>query len=142
MLSQKELSSVLINLICTKLVLLYPREVILRSATAAWIEMLYVTLLALSLFYVTKKIYTKNKNVLELSFASFGKGARIIVGSLCIIVLFTLFISVMRIFPESVKVVLLQDTDTELILGVFALSSSCEPVLTRARKKLPSTLRL
>lgn len=123
MLSQKELSCILINLICVKLVLLYPRELVLCSATAAWIEMLFVTLLALALFYVTNKVYTKNKNVLELSFASFGKSARIIVGSLCLFVLFSLFISVMRIFPESVKVVLLQDTDTELILGVFALSS-------------------
>ncbi len=124
MLSQKELSSIIINLICTKLVLLYPRELVMRSANAAWIEMLYVTLLALLLFYITKKMYTKNKNVIELSFAFFGKGARIVTGVLCLFVLFCLFISVTRIFPESVKTVLLQDTDTEIILGVFVVSSA------------------
>lgn len=124
MLSQKELSSILINLICTKLVLLYPRELIMRSANSAWIEMFYVTLIALLLFYITKRIYTKNKNVIELSFACYGKGVRIITGILCLFVLFSLFVSVTRIFPESVKTVLLQDTDTELILAVFVVSSS------------------
>ena len=121
--SNKELSCITINLICAKLFLLYPRELIKTSGTAAWIEMLYVTLIALALFFVTQKFYTQNKNVIELANIRFGRVGRVITGVLVIFVLFCLLISVMRIFSESVKIVLLQDTDTDLILGVFVVCS-------------------
>ena len=123
MLSQKQLSKIMINLICVKLLLIYPRELIKNSGCAAWLEMLFVTVLALALFFLTKKVYVEKKNIVELAHIKFGKTGRIIVGLICITTLFCAFISVVRIFPESVKIVLLQDTDTDLILGIFIFSS-------------------
>ncbi len=121
MLSKQELTSILINLICAKLLLSYPRRIIQNSASAAWIQMIYVTLIVLGIFLLTIYTYRQKKTVIELAFSLTGKYGRIIVGVLCFFLLGINFISVFRIFCESVKIVLLQNTDVDLILAIFIL---------------------
>ena len=124
MLTKPQLSSVLINLICAKLLLSYPRKIIHNSATAAWIEMIYVTLIVLAIFCITAKAYKNKKSVIELGQILFGKYARIIVGIICFLILGISFISVLRIYSESVKIILLQNTDVDLILAIFVLTGA------------------
>ena len=124
MLTKPQLSSVLINLICAKLLLSYPRRIIQNSASAAWIEMIYVTLIVLALFCVTARVYKSKKSIIELGQILFGKYARIIVGIICFLILGTSFVSVLRIYSESVKIILLQNTDVDLILAIFILTSA------------------
>ena len=119
MLEKKELSSLLIQIISVKLLLSYPRKIILNSANAAWLQILINTLAALFLFWVTMRIYERKRNIIELADLKMGKAGKIIVGVLVFIVLFANFISVMRIFPESVKITLLRDIDTKIIIGIF-----------------------
>lgn len=124
MLSKTETTSLMINLICAKLLLSYPRKIIQIGATAAWLEMIYVSLLCLGIFYLTVRVYKRKKSVIDLSFVMFGKTGQIIVGVICFVVLGINFVSVTRIYSESVKIVLLQNTDVNLILSLFMLTGA------------------
>lgn len=121
MLEKKELSSLLIQLISIKLLLSYPREIILNSAQAGWMQLVFNTLCALFLFWLSMRIYGKKRNVIELAALKWGRTGKIIVGLIVMFSLFANFMSVMRIFPESVKIALLQDIDTRVLTAVFAL---------------------
>ena len=49
-LEKKELTCTFINLIVVKMLFTYPRVMIQNSGNAAWIQMIYVTLIALGIF--------------------------------------------------------------------------------------------
>ena len=119
---KKEFSSMLITLMSVKQLLSYPLMFIKNSGNAAWIQMIFVTLLGLLLFHLTTKVYEKKINVIELTSIHGNRVLKIIVGMIVFAVLLLNMISVMRIFPESVKIVLLQDTETDVIIGVCALT--------------------
>ena len=122
MLSKTETTALMINLICAKLLLSYPRKIIQTGATAAWLEMIYVSLLCLGIFYLTILVYKRKKSVIDLSAMMFGSAGQIIVGLICFVALGINFVSVTRIYAESVKIVLLQNTDVDLILALFMLT--------------------
>lgn len=122
MLQKKELSGILISLISAKMLLTYPIQFIKNSGNAAWIQVIFVTLLAVFLFYIVSKIYDNKTNIIELSKISTNRVVKIIVGVIIFIILLMNIVKVMRIFPESVKIILLQETDTEIIVAVFALT--------------------
>lgn len=119
---KKEFSSMLITLMSVKLLLSYPLNFIKNSGNAAWIQMIFVTLLCLLLFKITTMIYEKKINIIDLAEMSGNKAVRIIVGLLIFIALFLNMVSVMRIFPESVKIVLLPDVETDVIIGICTLT--------------------
>lgn len=122
MLGKKEFSSILINLITIKMLLSYPMQLIKTSANAAWIQMIFVTLIALGLFFVTVKVYERKISIIEIASIRGKKPLKTAVGMIVFLVLLANIVTVMRIFPESVKIILLQDTDTRLLVGVFALT--------------------
>ncbi len=121
-LEKKELSSLLITLMSVKLLLTYPIKLIKNSGNAAWIQVIFVTLIAFMLFRLTSRLYEKKINVIELVKIHTGKPLKIITGLIVFTVLLLNMITVVRIFPESVKIVLLQDTDTDIILAIFILT--------------------
>ena len=49
-LERKELTATFINLIVVKMLFTYPRFMVINSGSAAWIEMIYVSLIALLLY--------------------------------------------------------------------------------------------
>lgn len=123
MLEKKELSSLLIQLISIKLILSYPRRIILESGNAAWIQIILNTLTVLFIFWLTLKFYERKKNIIDISSKRLGKAGRIITGLLIFISLLINFISVVQIFPESVKIALLQNIDTRIIIIMFGIST-------------------
>ena len=122
LIGKKEFSSMLITLMSVKLLLSYPLNFIKNSGNAAWIQMIFVTLICLLIFKVTTMLYEKKINIIELAGIHGNKAVRITVGLLIFIALFLNMVSVMRIFPESVKIVLLPDVETDIIIGVCALT--------------------
>lgn len=115
MLTKKQLNSLFINAFAVKMLLTFPHNIIEVCKNAAWISSIYIVLIALFLFGLTAVIYSSDKNVIQLAEKYGGAPLRIITGVFVFAVLFINFFSVIRIFSEAVRLVLLQTSHTELI---------------------------
>ena len=120
---QKKLTSLLVNAILVKMLFSFPRSVVVRSGSAAWIQVIYMSLIMLLIFFITTKIYEKAgmQDVVSLSGKIGGKGLRIAVGIILILVLGLNMAVNIRFFPESVNEILLPETPMEVILLLFAI---------------------
>ena len=124
MIGKKELTGVIITAIVVKMLLSYPRELVLISGQAAWIQMIYISLIALVLILLTTRVYKHKQSIIELAQMIGGKGLRIATGILIFLILVANFSTVARVFPETVKIVLLQNFNADVILIVFAITSA------------------
>ena len=122
MLEKKETTALMITLISTKMLLTFPRIMIINSGNAAWLQAIYNALIVVLIFAVTWALQKGNKNIIHLAEMSGGKTLKIIVGVVVFVVLIINFMPIIRIFPETVKVVLLQDFNVNLIIAVFLFS--------------------
>ena len=129
MIKQKEITLLSITLIITKMLLVCPQGLAENSAQAAWIEAMYVSIAAALIVFFTNKIYPKKLDVIDLAQRAGGKGLKILAGIIVILILFVNLTGVMRIFPESVKIILLQDTNIEIISAAFALTAAAAAYL-------------
>lgn len=119
MLTNKQLSSVIINAIVVKMLITFPRSIFAVCANSAWIAGLYATVVAFALFCVTHPFYRRKKNVIGLADRVGGAPLRIIVGIAVFAVFALNFVGILRIFPEIIRLVLLQKTYVEIIGTVF-----------------------
>ena len=119
MLTKKQITSIMINAIVAKMLLTYPQSFFELCGNAAWIAAAFCTILAVGLFAVTRLIYPAKYNVIELAERIGGKWFRTIIGIIVFVVLSANIFSIMRIFPEIVRLVLLQRTYVEVIGMVF-----------------------
>lgn len=122
MLTRKQLSSVIINAIVVKMLITFPRSVFAVCANSAWLAGLYVSAVVFGLFWVTHPLYRVKKNVISLADLAGGTPLRIITGIAVFIVFSLNFVSVIRTFPEVIRLVLLQKTYVEIIGTVFVLA--------------------
>lgn len=121
-LNYKEVVTLLINLMSVKLFFTFPKKLIVNSGNAAWIQILYVTAVFFLCFAITGALYKgcSGKSVIALSEEIGGKPAKFIVGTLILLVLSLNFSSILRSYPDMVKLVLLPDTPYEMIFLVYA----------------------
>ena len=56
MLTNKQLSSIIINAIVVKVIMTFPRDMFAYCGNAAWIAGIYTTAVAFCLFYVLKRL--------------------------------------------------------------------------------------
>ncbi len=122
MLQKKETTALLITLISTKMFLTFPRVIILDSGNAAWIQVIYNTLVAVLLYAMAWTLQRGNKNVIQLADRIGGTGLRILIGAIVFGVLMVNCVPIIRIFPETVKVVLLQDFNVNVIIAGFLVA--------------------
>ncbi len=122
MLQKKEMTALLINVISVKMLLTFPRIFIINSGNAAWIQATYNFIAVFLIFLVTKMLYRGKKNIIELAETAGGKPLKIVVGMIVFALLLINFSSIVRIFPESVKSVLLQDFKIEVIVIAFVVA--------------------
>ncbi len=120
MLNSKQVTTIIINAITVKMLITFPKNAISLCGNAAWISALYCTLVAAAIFFITIKIYNSERNVIQIAEAAFGPFMRTVTGIVVFVVLASNFFTVMRIFPETIRLVLLQRTHVELIYAVFA----------------------
>ncbi len=123
MIPKKEFTGVLITVIVVKMLLSYPRELVLISGQAAWIQVIYVSLAAAALTYFTIHVYSRKSSVIELAQIIGGRGLRFATGILIFLILLANFSSVARVFPETVKIVLLQNFSADVVMIIFAISA-------------------
>lgn len=122
MLTDKQLSSIIINAIVVKVIITFPRDMFTYCGNAAWIAGIYTTAVAFCLFYVLKKLYTTRKNVISMADDVGGTPLRIITGLAVFAVLSINFVDIIRVFPEIIRLVLLQKTYAEIIGTVFIIT--------------------
>lgn len=122
MLQRKEITALLINVISTKMILTFPKILIIDSGNSAWLQVIYNTAIIFFVFLLTSFLYRGNKNIISLAEQWGGKGLKVIVGILVFAVLMINSVSIIRIFPETVKIVLLQDMRVEFIVVVFLIA--------------------
>lgn len=120
-----QLTMLMANAISVKLFLMFPRTMVQTSGTAAWIQSIYVTVLALLIFIGTYKLYSKcgNADIIDLSEHIGGHIMKIVTGVTVSVILCANIGTIVRIFPESIKLYLLPKTPTEFIL-VFLLTAA------------------
>lgn len=119
---QKETTALMVTLISTKMLLTFPRTMIINSGNGAWIQAIYVSLIAAAVYMVTWSMQRGNKNVIQLAEKTGGKPLKIIVGMIVFAVLIINFMPIIRIFPETVKIALLHDFNVNVIIAVFLLA--------------------
>lgn len=122
MLTQKQLTSIAITAIITKMLITFPTTVFHYCGNSAWLAGVYVTLVAVGIFALVRKCYTVNKNVITLAQKVGGIGFRILIGIVVFLVLAVNVIPLMRTFPEIIKLVLLQKTYIEIIGIIFVIT--------------------
>jgi len=122
--TEREMTLLIANLLSVKAIFAFPREIFASSANAAWIEVIYMSLLAwamLELSFLTYKISGK-KSIIDLAEKIGKKPFKIAVALLVTAVLAVNFITEVRMFSESVKIILLPKTDIEYIMILLAVT--------------------
>ena len=120
--SERELTLLLANLLSIKAIFAFPRTVFETSANAAWIEIIFMSLLVWAALEVSILTYRKTgkRSVLEIAESLGNKPFKIAVG-LAVALLFCVnFVTELRMFSETVKIVLLPRTDIEYIMILIA----------------------
>lgn len=127
--NKKQLTVITANAITVKMLMTYPRSLIIISGNAAWINTIYCTIIASLIFLIIRRVYGINKNVIEIASDTGGAGLRIVTGIAVFVVMALNLLSLIRIFPEIIKLVLLQKTYVELIglvfIAVLVLGARC-----------------
>lgn len=120
MIASPQIFSLVTNAIFVKVLLTFPKAVVENSANAAWIQIGYNIAVALLFYLFVMRIYNRKKNFIELAEIVGGKPLKAVTGIAVTAVLLFNSVPALRIFPETVKTVLLKETNTEIIVLVMA----------------------
>lgn len=120
-LNQRQLTLLISNLLITKMTFSFPRYLFKTSGNAAWIQAIYMSLLAYIILRVSLLFfkYTKNKSILQLSESIGRKPLKVAVSLIIAFIIIIHTTTEMRTFLESVKIILLPKTKIEYILIFF-----------------------
>lgn len=122
--NEKEMTLIIANLLSVKAIFAFPRTIVETSANAAWIEVIYMTVLAWALLEISFLTYriTGRKSIIDISAKIGGKPLKIVVSALVVAALLVNFATEIRMFSESVKLILLPKTEIEYILILLAVT--------------------
>lgn len=121
-LNKKQLTLLMSNLLITKMTFSFPRFLFKTCGNAAWIQAIYMSLLAYIILNISFIFYKKtgNRSIIQLS-ESIGKKPLKIAVSLLISFIIIIHTSTeMRTFLESAKIILLPKTKIEYLLIFFS----------------------
>lgn len=124
--NKKQLTLLLTNLLIVKMIFTFPRFMFKTSGNSAWIEAIYVSLIAYALLEISLSLYkfSGNRSIIQLS-ESIGKmPLKIIVSIIAAIILAANVGTEIRTYAESVKIILLPKSNTEYILILFTIAVS------------------
>lgn len=121
----KEITTVMINLLSAKLFFTFPGLLVSTSGNAAWLQVIFVSLFSLFMFYISTVIYKKcgKVSIIGISEQLGGKPLKAFMGVLLSVALFFNLANTIRSFPEMVKMVLLPNTPIEIIILIFAVTA-------------------
>lgn len=116
-----EATTLIINMICTKIFLFFPRMTVEVAGTAGWMMTLYVCVLAFIIFAILLKLYKKfeGKDIIDIAEIAGGRPLKIITGLVIGFYLFALGAEVLRQFAEDMKVVSLPVSPLSFVMALF-----------------------
>lgn len=118
-----EAVTLLINLICTKLFLYFPRLAAEDAGTAGWIMVIYICLVIIIIYIILISLYKKfeGRDILDIAEFAGGIPLRILTGLLITSALFYSTSLVLREFSEDMKVVALPFSPLSYIMIFFII---------------------
>jgi spore germination protein (amino acid permease) len=118
-----EAVTVLINVICAKVFLNFPRKVAEDAGTAGWLMTIYVSLLAFLGFFIIARLYKRyeGKDLIDLGEHIGGSIGRILVGSIVIGFLVFMASLYLREFGENMKEITLTVSPLSFVIMFFAV---------------------
>lgn len=124
-LTKNQLTSLMVSMVLIRLYLSLPRDMFVCAGNAAWILVIYITTIALFLFYINTKVYKNNESILEIAERTGGKVFKIIVGLVSVVMILLKTTGHIKLFIESIQIVLLQNSATELIVLCLGITLIC-----------------
>lgn len=123
-LNTRQLTLLMSNLFITKMMFAFPRFLFKTSGNAAWIQAIYMSLIAYVVLLISIKFYqfTGNKSILQLAESLGNMPLKVLVSLLISVIIAANVGTEMRTFAESVKIILLPKTKIELIMILFAFT--------------------
>lgn len=121
-LSKNQLTNLITSMILIRLYLSLPREILMSAGSASWILVLFICIVASVLFFFVSSVYKKNESILEISENLGGKTFKIITGLLATVLILVKTSGHIKLFIESVQMVLLQNTQTEIIVIILGIA--------------------
>ncbi len=121
-LTKNQLTNLITSMILIRLYLSLPREILMLGGSASWILVIYIIGVASILFFFVSAVYKRNESILEIAENLGGKTFKIITGLLSASLVLIKLSGHIKLFIESVQMVLLQNTQTEIIAVILGIS--------------------
>jgi spore germination protein (amino acid permease) len=118
-----ETIAILLNLICVKVVLNFPRNMAEVAGNAAWMLVVYISIITFVAFFIIQKLYSRfeGKDLIDIGEHIAGGFGRIVTGLVIIIILLFLVSIYIRIFAEDMKVVSLTTSPISYVTTFFVI---------------------
>ncbi len=118
-----EIVCLLLNMLTSKIVLNFPRNVAEDAGTAGWLVILIVSIAVYFLFFIITILYKKfqGKDILDIGEGAFGKFGRSITGLLFLFQFLVVVPIVLREFAEDIKIISLTNTPISLVILLFSI---------------------
>ncbi len=116
--------ALIVNAICARIFLNFPRTVVEDAGTAGWLETIYFSVLALLLFAVIARLYARfnRKDLLDIADLAGGSTGRIIFGLLFLGLILFAGMLILREYAECMKVISLTDSPLSFVMLFFAVA--------------------
>lgn len=118
---KREVICLLVNAIGARIFLNFPRPSVDSSGTAAWIEIVFCSILVLFLFTIIQKLFAnfEGMDVIDVSEYIGGTVVRVIYGFTTISLLVLVAMTILREFSENMKTVSLETSPLSFVMMIF-----------------------
>ena len=118
-----------ICLICivmaNQIILNMPRNIISAAGAAAWLNVVYISIIAILIVLFISKLFQKfvGKDILDISEYLGGKWLKIVVGISYIVMFVLISSTVLQYFSEKLKLIYFHNTPIVVIISIFLLGA-------------------
>lgn len=123
--SYKEALALITIVIINKVILILPKEIISSTGSSAWLNVLYVSIIAILITWFITFLFKKFQgyDILDISEFLGGKWLKLITGLMYIFLFILVPLIVIRNFSEALKIIYFRDSPLVYILSFFIISS-------------------
>lgn len=120
-----EAIALLLNTVGSRVFLNFPRNLAENSGNAAWIQIIYGTILAFIAFMIIEKLYAKfeGKDILDIAAQAGGNPGRILAGTILIAQIIYINSVILREYTENMKIVALTISPVGFISAFFIVGA-------------------